>query len=211
MNVSLVAESLRGEFQLPPRVIEFTASKAGIVSEQDYSEREKKFISELTEDGRWVFSGMIYGYVATWIPASDARGVEEEFEIRPIAQISPGDERLKMLSIDEIDGMVYVLMEYTCDSTQQKRLEAWKSSLFSSVTGEGSSPIWDGSRRRAFEMAIREAMKNHFRRKEFNQPKRIQAKVALAGFPLVGFGSGTYRALVSIRVGPSKVEHYKID
>lgn len=205
----MAAESLRGELLLLLEPIDFAA--AGIAPNQDRSEREKKLISELTADGRWIFSGMIYGYVITWTPPFNARGVEEELEIEPIALISAGDERLKTLGINEIDGIARVLMEYACGLTQQKRLEAWRSPLFASATGEGSSPIWSGSRREALEMAIREAMKNHFTGKEFNRPKSIQAKVVLADFPLVGFGSGTYRALVSIRVGPSRVKHYKID
>jgi len=207
-----MAESLRGEFQLLAEPIEITPQDADIAPNQGYFESERElFIGELTDDARWIFSGMIYGYVVTWVPPFNARGVEEELRIEPITHIPAKDERLKMLSINKIDGVVYVLMEYTGDFTQQKRLEAWRNPFFPSSAGEGGSPFSGGSRREALEMAIKEAIENHFTKKEFNRPKGIQVKVALADFPLIGLDNGAYRALVSIKVGPSSVRHYRID
>jgi len=207
---SLEAESLRGEFQLLPEPIDITALDAITAPKQGYSEHEEA-IHELADDARWIFSGMIYGYSVTWIPPFNARGIEEKFEIELMAQIPVGNEKLRTLSVNEIDGIVYILMEYASDFMQQKRLEAWKSSLFPSATGEASSPILGGSRREALEMAIKEAIRNHFKQREFNQPQSIQTKIALAEFPQIGLGNGKYRALVSIRIGLNNVRHYEID
>ena len=207
-SASLAAETLRGEFQLLPKPIEITSPGAIIASKQDYFENEET-IRELTDDARWIFSGMIYGYAVTWI--LPARGAEEEFKIEIMAQIPAEDEKLKTISVNEIDGTIYVLIEYASDFIQQKRLEAWRGSLFPSAAGEASSPISSGSQREALEVAIKEAIRNHFKKREFNQPQSIQAIVALAEFPQIGSGSGTYRALVNIRIGLNSVRHYKID
>jgi len=196
---------LRGEFQLLPEPIGITAP--GKV----YSELEEDTISELIDDARWIFSGMIYGYVVTWVPPFNARRIKEKLDVKLVAQIPAGDEKLKTLSANKLDGVIYVLMEYTSDSAQQKRLEAWRSSLFPSAAGEGNSPIAGGSRRKGLEMAIKEAIKNHLVKREFNRPKRVQARVVLTEFPQIGLSKGAYRVLVSIRMDINSVQNYEID
>jgi len=200
VSVPLAAEPLRGEFQLFPEPIETTV--------QDYSDHSA---NELIDDARWIFSGMIYGYIVTWVPPFSSRGVKEKFTIELVAQIPTGDEKLKTLSADEIDGITYVLMEYSSDSAQQKRLEAWRSTQFPFTAGEGNSPTMGGSRREALEMAIKEAVKNYLMRRNFNRPKSVQARVALIDFPQIGLSNGIYRALVRIRMNPHSVQDYKID
>lgn len=206
-----MAEALRGEFQLLSEPIEISALDTSGELDRDYFELEEGAINEMVDDARWIFSGMIYGYEVAWIPPFRARAVEEKFEIELVAQISAGDERLKTFSIDRIDGMIYVLMEYASDFTQDKRLEAWRISPFPYASGEGRAPISGGSRREALEMAIKEAIKKHFVGREFNRPKSIQTRVALVDFPQIGFNNGEYRALVGIRIGLNSVLHYKID
>ncbi len=172
--------------------------------------REEDSMDNLLEDARWIISGMIYGFNFTWIPSSIKRNVEEELVITPISLISRGDPSLKVPSVVEENGFIYVQLEYLPDATQQRRLAGWAEETYPASAGSASVSVMEkSSRRKAVEAAIKEAVHLWIREREYNKPREVSGKIALTEFPAVTMNSGHLKARVRVRMilTPSRKYH----
>ena len=59
---------------------------------------------ELLEEGRVLFSAMIYGWTFTYIPGDLARQVKESFTLTPVAEIPWGSARLVVRETEKDDA-----------------------------------------------------------------------------------------------------------
>lgn len=177
----------------------------------ELSEREKNALDALLEDARWAFSGMIYGYSITWTPSSQGRAVEEELFIEPLALIPRGDPGMRTIAVVRENGFIFVLLEYTPDSTQERRLAGWGGQTFPAASGSGLVPVSLDARRTSIEAAMREALRSWLRAREYNRPREIKGRVALTEFPRTGLSGSLLRASVSLRMDLETVRSYPAD
>lgn len=177
----------------------------------ELSEREKNALDALLEDARWAFSGMIYGYSITWTPSSQGRAVEEELFIEPLALIPRGDPGMRTIAVVRENGFIFVLLEYTPDSTQERRLAGWGGQAFPAASGSGLVPVSLDARRTSVEAAMREALHSWLRAREYNRPREIKGRVALTEFPRTGLSGSLLRASVSLRMDLETVRSYPAD
>jgi len=211
MATSLMADPIRGEFWVRDDLMEIVSPGDNIRETGDFSERQKNALDSLLEDARWAFSGMIYGFSVSWTPPSRAREVEEDLQIEPLALIPRGDPRMRTVSVSRENGFVYILLEYSPDSSQERRLEGWSSEAFPAAAGAGSAPVNFGSRRDAMKAAIREVLKAYLRVRDFNRPREIKGKVAFTKFPFTSLMSGSVRAAVQLRLDLEPLRPYTVD
>lgn len=177
----------------------------------ELSEREENALDLLLEDARWAFSGMIYGYSVTWTPSSLGRSVDEELLIEPLALIPRGDPGMRTIAVVRENGFIYVQLEYTTDSTQERRQAGWSGQAFPAASGSGMVPISLDSRRAAIEAAIRDTIRSWLRVREYNRPREIRGRVAFTEFPLTGLSGSLLRAVVTLRMDLEDVRSYPID
>lgn len=177
----------------------------------ELSEREMNALDLLLEDARWAFSGMIYGYSVTWTPSSPGRSVDEELLIQPLALIPRGDPGMKTIAVVRENGFIFVLLEYSPDSTQERRLGGWKGQAFPAAGGSALVPVSLDSRRVGIEAAIRETIRSWLRAREYNRPREVRGRVALTEFPRTGLSGSLLRATVTLSMNLEAVRSYPVD
>ncbi|RKX85678.1 MAG: hypothetical protein DRP70_11350 [Spirochaetes bacterium] len=211
INLPAGADPIRGEFWLREDLMEIVSPGENIRKTGDLSQRQGNALKELLEDARWSFSGMIYGFSVIWIPSSNARAVKEELLIEPLALIPEGDPRMKTVSLTRENGFLYVLMEYTPDSTQESRLEGWGGEVYPASAGAGTSAVDFGSRRNAIKTAIKEALRAYLRVRDYNRPREVRGRVAFTDFPCTSLSYGSIKAVVKLRMDLEPLRAYAID
>lgn len=184
----------------------FWTDEDRIIHEGD-PEPERRLLME----GRYVFSGMLYGYDFRYVPSDRTRQVAEEFDLEPVAQIPWGDERLRVLSTRRrSDGAMVARLRYTMAPFQRARYEAWRSNLLEPSTGAGEGPLMEGMEGKfaAIEAAVKEGIREYARDKTFNKPRLITGTVLLEEPPSIGVRSGRYVAKVELFLIIDELVHY---
>jgi len=205
------ANPVRGEFWVKDDLMEIVSPGENSLGTGDLTFRQEKALEALLEDARWAFSGMIYGFSVRWTPPAGSRDIEEELLIEPLALIPRADPRMKTVSLSMENGFLYILLEYSPDETQERRLEGWKSEAFPAASGRGIAPVDRYSRRDAMEAAIRETIRSYLRVRDYNRPRKITGRVAFTGFPFTSLISGSVSAVVRLRMDFEPLEHYVVD
>ena len=174
--------------------------------------RERNAVHSLLEDARWTFSAMIYGLDVVWTPPASSRGVEEVLEISSVALIPRGDPGLTATGVNRENGFIFVLLEYHPGDAQQARLRGWRGQSYPAGSGSGTVSIYhETPRRAAMEEAVKQALGRWLRAREYNRPKEIRGRVALACFPRIGRSGGGMKADVSIKIDLKPPIHYPVD
>lgn len=186
---------------------EFWTDEDRIIHADDAEEAEIRVLME----GRYVFSGMLYGYDFRYVPSDRTRQVAEEFELTPVARIPWGDPRLRVVSTRRReDGALAVRLRYDMADFQRARYDAWRSNNLTPATGVGRADLLNGfeGKLRAIEEGAKEAIRDHMRGKTFNKPHVITGRLLLEGPPRVGVASGEYVAVVETFLIIDEVVHY---
>jgi len=205
------ANPIRGEFWVRDDLMEIVSPGENIRETGNISQRQENALKELLEDARWAFSGMIYGFSIIWIPPSKARDIKEELLIEPLALIPEGDSRMRTVSLTRENGFLYVLLEYTPDSTQENRLEGWGGEVYPASSGAGMAAVNYGSRRDAIKAAIKEALRTYLRVRDFNRPREIRGRAAFTTFPGTSLSYGSIKASVTLRMDLEPLRAYIVD
>ncbi len=166
----------------------------------------------LLEEGRRVFSGMIWGFDFRYVPFDKARGVAEELEILPRGEIPWGDPRLAASQTRLTGTQLRAYLEYRPDPAAAARKAAWEQATYQSAQGRGSAPLAGGreARKAALDQAAKEALRELLRPVEKNKPREIRGVFAYDGSPRIVITGGTYTAVIRIRVEVAEVRKYSI-
>lgn len=186
---------------------EFWTDEDRIIHAGDAEEAEVRVLME----GRYVFSGMLYGYDFRYVPSDRTRQVAEEFELLPVARIPWGDPRLRVVSTRRrSDGAFTVRLRYDMAEFQRARYRAWRSNNLTPASGVGRADLMEGFEGKigAIEEGVKEAIRGYMRGKTFNKPHVITGRVLLEKPPRVGVASGEYVAAVDTFLMIDRVRHY---
>lgn len=172
----------------------------------------EEVVRSLLEEGRRVFSGMIWGFEFRYVPYDKARGVAEELEIVPLGEIPWGDPRLGTSQTRLTGTQLRAYLEYRPDPSAAARKAAWDDATFQSAQGRGSAPLAGGreARRTALDQAAKEALRELLRPVEKNKPREIRGVFAYDASPRIVITGGSYTAVVRIRVKVAEVRRYSV-
>ncbi|MFP4564726.1 MAG: hypothetical protein ACLFRY_15605 [Spirochaetia bacterium] len=190
----------------------FTRSLDLTTTPEELQEVKDRAVEELLEEVRYLVSGQIYGFTFAYTPLDRARTVEEEFILEPIARIIRGDRNLRVREADIRNDILTVLVRYHLEEFQRSRIERWMTNTLPSSTGAGSADYFlEGSpgRLTAVGEAVKEAVRNYLRKREFNKPKRIEGRVLLLEAPRIFLDEGRYVARVRVKLDVEKILHYE--
>ncbi len=211
INLPARANPIRGEFWIREDLMEIVSPGEDFRETGNLTLRRENALKEVLEDARWAFSGMIYGFSVIWVPPYNARGVKEELLIEPLALIPAGDSRMRTVSLTRENGFLYVLLEYTPDSVQERRLEGWRGEVFPAAVGAGTAAVNYGSRRDAVKAAVKEALRSYLRVRDYNRPREIRGRAALTEFPYTSLSYGSINAVVKLRLDLEPLRAYAVD
>ena len=168
-------------------------------------------VRRLLDEAIFVFSGMIYGFRFTYVPADPARRVPEQLDLEPYATIVWGDPRLEILQTWVDRDRLYARVYYTVDEAQTGWFRAWRSAANASASGVGIAPFIAGPSVKpdATRDAVRVAIRNHARSIEPNRPQRVTGAVMITEPPVVGVRVGNYESRLSVLLQIDSVRRYE--
>ena len=173
---------------------------------------KKPCIEELENLGRFVLSGMIFGWEFSYTPADKTRNVREYFDIKPVNSISNTDKHFYITDLSSEYPRLYSWARYTVHDEYIRRLERLESVVFSTAIGRGTSnKIFDSEGIiEAYENALLNAVNNYARKEEKNKPKEIRGEIILRNNPRVYMKSGQYIADIKVLIRLTEIVPYVI-
>lgn len=172
----------------------------------------KQAITEILKEARYVFSGMLYGFSFTYVPADSRRGVAGSFTLTPIAQIKWGDPHLKVLDTHVRKGRLLARVMYTLAPFQKVWQQEWDSNIFPTTSGRGEARYYlsYAQKMASYKDAIKVAIRDYLRRRVYNRPHRVVGRLVLRGNPYTVIDSGRYVTTVRVKLRIKKIVPYSI-
>ena len=202
---------LRGEVR-----IELEPMYGGFV-EEPYPLQTEEIYRRTLELAAMFFSAQIYGWSFHYDIGERARGIDEEFELRPLGQIHWGDPRLRVTHARLEDLVFSAWMDYRPSDSQLRRFEMWRMGNIRTAQSIGYSPLgspagflglgnpeeaatWLSIRQAALEDSARAAVRAMLQGNERNRPKEASGFISLQNFPAFWMDRGRWAAHARFRV-----------
>ena len=164
------------------------------------------------EEAAMFFSAQIYGWSFHYDIGERARGIAEEFELRPLGEILWGDTSFHVthtrLETNHGSNVLSVWVDYRPREDQRQRLEMWRMGNIRTAQGTGYGPWgdpehvsgWMNIRREGLEDAARAAVRAMLQAQERNRPKEAHGLIALESFPNYHISAGRWAVQARFRV-----------
>lgn len=162
------------------------------------------FERPLLEEARRQFSAQIYGLGVLYRPLDLRSAAQELLEVRPLGEIPWGDPDLQFIDhrVELREDRVYARFQYRLKPHERSRWLAWRREALPEAAGWGE--IHDeqvqASRWRAWDQAVKEALRNHLRPREHAKPREIRAEVLALEPVRFMEGGGRLRARTRVLV-----------
>jgi hypothetical protein len=167
---------------------------------------------ELLEEGRLLFSAMIYGWTFTYIPGDLSRQVKESFTLTPIAEIPWGSARLEVRETEKEDAKLWARMSYALNDDESQRRLAWESNTAALSTGRGKAKVTEGASARMASLrdAVRDAIRRSLDSRYINKPRQVDGEIVLWDDPIILVGSGEYSTSAKVKLLVRELVPYRI-
>lgn len=166
-------------------------------------------ISRIKTVSPHLINGMVYGWNFIYVPYDKMRGVEEYFELTPIAEIADNDLiEYKKPWIQ--DNLVHVWAEYKKTPDEIWSHRAWNSISVKKAGGKGKGPVskgFDGITD-ATKNAAKDAIRNFYRPIIKNKPKEISGKLIISKEPMLGITEGQYLIQLDFLLESDRIIEY---
>lgn len=167
-------------------------------------------VNQLKRTAPLIFDGMVFGWNFVYVPSDKARAVEEYFEISEICSFDPYISRISYDSPKEEDNTLSVWCEYTRTEAQIQDFLMWSSIKNPVIRGRGYGELSDGfdGYTSAIQDAIKNAIREHYRKILKNKPKEITGSILLRNEPLAGIDAGRYVVNLDFYLQNGKIVQY---
>ena len=167
---------------------------------------------ELLEEGRVLFSAMIYGWTFTYIPGDLARQVKESFTLTAVAELPWGSTRLEVRETEREEAKLWARMSYALNEDESRRRLAWESNMAALSSGRGQAKISDGASARMASLreAVRDAIRRSLDSRYVNKPRQVDGEVVLWDDPIILVGSGVFSTSAKVKLLVRELVPYRI-
>jgi hypothetical protein len=164
------------------------------------------------EEGRVLFSAMIYGWTFRYFPGDKSRKVQESFELLPVAQIPWGSPRLSVRDSQVEEKKLWVRMSYALDEDETLRRSGWESNTAALSTGLGKGDFMKGpsSKMVSLQDAVRDAIRRGLDTRYLNKPREISGEAVLWDDPQTTTRAGFYFTTAKVKLMVREVVPYRI-
>lgn len=174
---------------------------------------EDKAVEQLLKEAQYIFSAMIYGLEFTYIPQDNARGVAEEYTIKPVFLIPWGDPSLTAdegsYNIEE--GRYEAILRYQVKEEQMPWLLTWQTNIHITTGGTGQGSLYKGfeGKIEAINNSIKESIRNYLRPRNYNKPRKISGTAWIVEVPHITMNSGKYSCKTKTTLSFTEIQEYK--
>jgi hypothetical protein len=166
------------------------------------------------EEAREILSGMIYGFRFSYTPDDKTRQINEEFTLTPVAEILWGDPNMRITDAYVRDTFLFVKVFYGLEDFQFARRRAWASNSVDSSSGVGEYSVFIApspeGKRRAFQEALKNAVRNALRPVYFNKPREVTGEMLIWSEPHTIIQSGTYTTRLDVKLRVKEIRSYSL-
>lgn len=190
---------------------EFWAELEPLVPQGERTVSRETAVGRILDEGRFVFSGMIYGFSFSYTPSDRARKVEEEFELELFHEIPAGDPNLFVYQTHREGSRFFVRLRYGLLDFQESWYRGMRSNVFRAAGGTGEASYFQGpeEKKTAIVNAVKNAVREHARTRIGNKPRLIRGTASLDSAPRIVIDSGLYRARCSVNLRIDEVVPYE--
>jgi hypothetical protein len=167
-------------------------------------------IARMKQIAPFIFEGMLYGWNYDYTPYDKTRHIDEYFSYEAIKsfnkKVNPLEYHQPLVKNNRVNVWVYC----TRTPTQQMYFNQWKQVNNPKVRGIGQGSIekgFDGIKE-ACEAAIKNAVREYWRQRVKNKPRRITGKVILIHNPVIYIKDGKYTADLDFFMETDKITPY---
>lgn len=162
--------------------------------ETDENQPYSYAISRIKEISPFLVNGMVNGWEFTYVPSDKARHIEEFFEIKEIQGLEKTPNQIEYSSPWVEDNKFYCWIDYTRTEHQVQLYNLWSSINNPSIRGRGYGDLKNGfdGIKEASEDALKNAVRNYYRKLIKNKPREITGKVLIRKVPTIGINQGRY-------------------
>jgi hypothetical protein len=167
---------------------------------------------QLLEEGRQLFSGMIYGWTFTYIPGDRERHVLESFVLTPVAQIPWGSSRLAVRETEVLEQKLWARISYTMSAEEALRRASWESNTAVLSTGRGKALANAGSpgKGASLQDAMRDAIRLSLDTRYVNKPRQVSGELILWEDPRTIVRAGVYSTVAKVKLLVRELIPYRI-
>jgi hypothetical protein len=166
------------------------------------------------EEARGILSGMIYGFRFSYTPGDSVRQIEEEFTLRPVAEINWGDPNMQVADAYIKDSLLFVKVNYRLEDFQAARRRAWSSNSVAASSGVGSYSVFTATSPEGKRLALQDALKNAVRAAlrpiHFNKPREVTGDILIWNEPHTIIQSGTYTTQLDVKLRVKEIRSYSL-
>jgi hypothetical protein len=169
-------------------------------------------IKQMHKIAPFIISGMVYGWNFVYVPYDKARGVEEYLEVTEIVPSDVIKGGIKYVSPWISDNNLNCWAEYTRTDSQIQNYNLWSSIQNPVIGGIGYASVEKGFEgiEEAAREALKDAIRNHYRKTIKNKPKEINGAVLVRNFPTLGISSGRYVINLDFFLECGKIIEYSV-
>jgi hypothetical protein len=164
------------------------------------------------DEGRVLFSAMVYGWTFTYFPGDRSRKVQESFELLPVAQVPWGSPHLRVRETTVDDTRLWARMSYALDDDESLRRSAWESNTAALSTGQGKASVMQGpgAKMGALRDAVRDAIRRSLDVRYVNKPREITGEAVLWDDPECIVRAGFYFTTARVKLMVRELVPYRI-
>ena len=169
-------------------------------------------IKRMKKTAPFIISGMVYGWNFVYVPYDKARGVEEYLEVTEIVSSDVIKGGIKYSSPWIENNNLNCWVEYTRTDSQVNNYNLWSSIQNPVIGGIGYAPVEKGFEgiEEASREALKNAIRNYYRKVIKNKPKEINGAVLIRSFPTMGIDSGRYVINLDFFLECGKIIEYSV-
>ena len=179
--------------------------------DRDWSQFEFP-IKQMHKIAPFIISGMVYGWNFVYVPYDKARGVDEYLEVTEIVASDVIKGGIKYVSPWISDNNLNCWAEYTRTDSQVQNYNLWSSIQNPVIGGIGYASVEKGFEgiEEAAREALKDAIRNYYRKTIKNKPKEINGAVFVRNFPTLGISSGRYVINLDFFLECGKIIEYSV-
>ena len=169
-------------------------------------------IKQMHKIAPFIISGMVYGWNFVYVPYDKARGVEEYLEVTEIVSSDVIKGGIKYVSPWISENNLNCWAEYTRTDSQVQNYNLWSSIQNPVIGGIGYASVEKGFEgiEEAAREALKDAIRNYYRKTIKNKPKEINGAVLVRNFPTLGISSGRYVINLDFFLECGKIIEYSV-
>ena len=169
-------------------------------------------VKQMQKIAPFIISGMVYGWNFVYVPYDKARGVEEYLEVTEIVSSDVIKGGITYVSPWISDNNLNCWVEYTRTDSQIQNYNLWSSIQNPVIGGIGYASVEKGFEgiEEAAREALKDAIRNYYRKTIKNKPKEINGAVLVRDFPTLGISSGRYVINLDFFLECGKIVEYTV-